>query len=450
MKHSSKKKLTITYLPPLSYIKFYHTYIHWYQLLKKSTTWDIQKRQRYQNKQLQSLITHVYKNVPYYHKLFESIHLKPKKIKTPKDLETIPVLTKDIIRKNQDSLKAQNYPFSAFHQRQTGGTTNNPLSFYVEKAQWLGILFAFNTFYMKKAGYHSTDKTVSFSSIKTPIRHHWFFRTIECSSFHTTEKDFDTYNNLIHKFKPRFINTFPSIILLFTKDLIERDKKIYPNIDSIFCHGEYISQQEKYFLAQTYHCDVYDQYGHREQCVFATTFKDNDSYQINPEYGIVELVDDQNKPIHQQGKTGEIIATSLTNQIFPFIRYKTGDLSSFITNSDHQLFPCLLSSIQGRTHEFLLGKNHEKIPFIRLANILSNPRLHLNEYQIIQHKKGEIQIVFTERQGCSPPLIPDVKHELKKILEDHIDFFITPVDTIQRTPLGKYKHFIQKISPHHY
>jgi phenylacetate-CoA ligase len=323
----------------------------------------------------------------------------------------------------------------------------NPLVFYVEKAHWLGIHFAFNKFYMKNAGYHSKDKTVSFCGIKTPIRYHQFFRTIECSSFHTSTKDFDMYNDLIHRFKPRYVNTFPSIFLLFTKDLIERNKGIYPNINAIFCHGEKISSREKDFLAETYDCEVYDQYGHREQCVFATTVKNNDSYQVYPEYGIIELIDEQNNIIYQKGKTGEIIATGLTSHIFPFIRYKTGDLSSYAKNGDHVL-PQSLSSICGRTNDYVVGKNQEKIPFSNLHQILSKPQFHLIEYQIIQEKKGEIHIHYVQRKDCTPPVITELKKELRLMLNQHFKFTISSVEHIKKTPYGKQKYLIQYLPIH--
>ncbi len=58
-----------------------------------------------QNKQLRVLINFSYKNVPYYHRLFEDLKLSPEDIKKIEDLEKLSILTKEIIKQNWDDFK---------------------------------------------------------------------------------------------------------------------------------------------------------------------------------------------------------------------------------------------------------------------------------------------------------------------------------------------------------
>ena len=53
-----------------------------------------------QVKQLRVMINFAYKNVPYYHKLFDDLKLSPDDIKKVDDLERLPILTKEIIKQN--------------------------------------------------------------------------------------------------------------------------------------------------------------------------------------------------------------------------------------------------------------------------------------------------------------------------------------------------------------
>ena len=53
-----------------------------------------------QEKQLRGMIDFSYKNVPYYHKLFDDLKLSPDDIKKVEDLEKHPILTKVIIKQN--------------------------------------------------------------------------------------------------------------------------------------------------------------------------------------------------------------------------------------------------------------------------------------------------------------------------------------------------------------
>ena len=63
-----------------------------------------------QNKKLRALLRHAYDNVPYYRKVFNDHGIYPDDIKTRQDLPRIPILTKEIIRKNLPDLIAKNFP----------------------------------------------------------------------------------------------------------------------------------------------------------------------------------------------------------------------------------------------------------------------------------------------------------------------------------------------------
>ena len=66
-------------------------------------------RREYDEMQLERLkwiVNRAYERVPFYHKRFDEIGLKPEHIKTLKDIEHIPFTTKDDLR--------DNYPFGLF------------------------------------------------------------------------------------------------------------------------------------------------------------------------------------------------------------------------------------------------------------------------------------------------------------------------------------------------
>ena len=103
----------------------YHlgTFIHTYTLLKESQWWSKEQIEEYQLQQLKKLLTHAYENVTYYTKLFNKLDLKPEDINSFQDLQKIPYLTKEMVRKNFSALKATNYPEHRFENLSTGGST---------------------------------------------------------------------------------------------------------------------------------------------------------------------------------------------------------------------------------------------------------------------------------------------------------------------------------------
>ena len=75
---------------------FYPTY----KKLVKNQWRPYKELKEEQEKTLKYMIDFAYKNVPYYHKLFDDLKLSADDIKRVEDLEKLPILTKDIIKQS--------------------------------------------------------------------------------------------------------------------------------------------------------------------------------------------------------------------------------------------------------------------------------------------------------------------------------------------------------------
>jgi len=436
----------IQYQKPFSYLIFLNTFTKWYLFLKKSQYWTKDQIEEYQIKKLKELVSHTYSNVPYYQTALNKKTVKPSQINKLSDLSKLPCITRKDIQKNSTNLKAVSYPNNAFKRTMTGGTTGTPLKLYVEKARWLGIHFAFNKIYMDRAQYQWTDKVISLTGITDRYRYHPFLRTLELSSFHTTKKDLDEYFQKITRFKPRFITSYPSALTLFTQYLQNTHKTPPSTIKAIFLHGETVFNWQRKLIEEFFDCPVFDQYGHREQCAFATTCEKNNQYHVYPEYGIVEIIDEQGNLLTKKGEQGEIIATSLTNNIFPLIRYKTGDIAII----GDETCECgrqhlLLDRLLGRSQEFLLNSKKDRIPVTGLYHVIAEYASHVKECQLIQERKGEIIITIVKDKGFTEN---DAKKIIKSFFDRFQDSFIIHLEyvtEIERTKQGKYRYIIQKI-----
>ena len=61
-----------------------------------------------QRKKLRALLEHAYTNVPYYHKMFKDLGLKPSDINSMGDLSKLPVITKSDIIENFSDVNPKN------------------------------------------------------------------------------------------------------------------------------------------------------------------------------------------------------------------------------------------------------------------------------------------------------------------------------------------------------
>src|SRR3989344_3226335 len=112
-----------------------HAFVFYRQLKSlEASQWKGRKYlQALKNYKLRHLVSHAYKNVPYYHHLMKRLKIKPDNVVKEEDLQKLPILTKDIIRKNINNLVARNYGSNSYYASHTGGSTGKVLNFYRDK-----------------------------------------------------------------------------------------------------------------------------------------------------------------------------------------------------------------------------------------------------------------------------------------------------------------------------
>src|SRR5215216_2655192 len=86
-----------------------------------------------QLKRLSRLLAHAEKHVPYYRELFRSLNITSGDIRSLKDLEQLPILTKDIVRERWRDLVREDVPLEKLSRHHSGGSTGVPLTFYRER-----------------------------------------------------------------------------------------------------------------------------------------------------------------------------------------------------------------------------------------------------------------------------------------------------------------------------
>ena len=416
-----------------------------YQFLKKSEKWNQKKLLDYQLKLLSNLLIHSYDNVSYYKKIFNDLNLKPSDIRSIKDLQKLPFLTRDIVIKNREKLKAKNYSRQKFLLKKTGGTTGIPLSFYIEKGRWLANHLAYNRIFMDRAGYNRRNKTVSILGVKKESRYHPIFRTLELSSFYITDKP-EFYIKKIKKFKPKYIISYPSSITFLSKYIIENNIEKIHNIKGLFCHGEPLYKWELEYIKKAFKCSVFDIYGHGEKSVIAASCEKSNNYHIFTEYCIVELIDNQERNISKEGEIGELVVTGLHSHIFPFIRYKTGDLGIYSKDKCEcgREYP-IIKSIIGRINEYLVTKNRELIHLTDINQSIANNSIHIKKWQFIQEKEGQLILSIIVDDKFSDEQLDKINVYFNKKYGQKFDLIIKNVDKINQHGSSKHHFLIQKL-----
>jgi len=423
------------------------TFLKTNKLLKQSQWWSREKLEDYQLLQLKKLLNHAYTNVPYYTKIFNKLKLKPKNIQSIKDIQKIPYLTKDIIRNNINNLKATNYPEHKFEKSYTGGSTGKPLQFYIEKGEWASHLLAYGSIQMKWAGRSFFNRCVFITgTTEKPYQYQIFGRALVFSSFYMNDKYLPRFIQKIKKFKPKHILSYPSAITNLANYIKRNDIDSFPSIKSILCHAETLYKWQRDLLEEIFQCRVYNQYGLREPAVLGGTCKHSNYFHMFPEFGITELIGKNGKPVKKEGEIGEIVGTGFHSYIFPFIRYRTGDIGVYTTKKCicGRDYP-LIERIEGRAQEFIVSKSKQLIPLTGVFGLVAKCSQNVNDVQLFQDTEGEILINIVKRKGYTIKDTNNIKNNFQKRFGDEFNIKINSLDNIPLTRTGKYKFLNQKL-----
>jgi phenylacetate-CoA ligase len=373
------------------------------------------------------------------------VGIKPQNVKTIKDLQKLPILTKDIIRKNYpDKIVANEVDIKNCFIKSTTGSTGMPLKVAYSK-EMLDYVRCVNLFVFLEFGLRLTDKLVRichignenipFSSFLTKMGIlNWEYLSI----FDPVESILKSLKNL----KPAVIFTYPSVLLLLSKQIKEQYiSDINPRL--VFTSGETLSNSDRKKISTIFNSDVYSMYGTEENGLLAFECEKHTGYHVISDTAIIEMAKKERNV--EEGQHGDIVVTSLFNYSMPLIRYNIGDIGTF-TNKKcvcGRGLP-LIKSIEGRTDDFLILPSGKKIS-PRTINVIEDVP-GVSRYQTVQESRNRIVVNLVKGNGFSPKTIDEIKkHIIAGCLGEDVTVDVKLVDDLTRNKRGKLRAVISNV-----
>jgi len=423
------------------------------KLLQKSQYWDETRIKEYQLNKLRVLIDYASNHVPYYEEQFKKLKLNSKEIRKLEDIQKLPILTKQIVREENQRLVSRSYSGNV-KRGKTGGTTGSPVevrkdvhtrSFtwasYYRWYEWMGL-----NYYDPSATFWGV-KTVLSTSLKTKIKDD-FTRLIQnnivLNSFDMNEMSAMGFYNRIMKQGPFLLKGYLSSLLDFA-NYVESNNLEFCKVKAISTTTETLLPHHRQYLESVFRASVFDQYGCGEINAISYECAKHNGLHINQEHVICEVLDDKDTPI--MNFPGRVIATDLDNLVMPFIRYENGDLT---TLTDRKC-TCgvnqpLMKSIEGRSIDTITLSNGSKVHGVFFTDIFYEIGIlskQVTRFQIYQEKVGEIEI----RLECKNALNQVLKRKLLNSLEKYFTKVVyLELSKIKPEPNGKFKYIVNAIS----
>jgi len=394
-----------------------------------------------QFKKLKEIVKYAYENIDYYKMLLNEHSIKPSDIISFEEFRKIPILTRDIVIKNFDSLISKNFPISERIMWQTSGTTGEKLYFYLPKALLWQINFAHLYLLYSWGGIKPGDRRVTlgarmFTKIPPYYSYNHFEHQLLLSIHHLNNETVKEYIRKIDSFKPLFIQGHPSGIHFIAQHILEKGLTLSFKPKAIFTTGETLFPDQKADIENAFNSKLFETYGMGESVVMAGTCADNLGFHEISNYGYIEIL-----------PTGEIVGTSLYNKAMPFIRYKIGDVAepvdASLTDKCGISYPLKIKRIFGRMDDRIVLRDG-KIVFPVTFRMGIKPFLFIGEnYQLIQHSLKEFELVL-QLNKHEKERIGKIKNKAKEILGNYdISLDMRIVDKIKSK--GKMKNIISKV-----
>jgi len=380
-------------------------------------------------------VKNIIRNIPFY-----------KKYQNITSFDELPIVNKEIMIANFDSFLST-FGRKKFQNFNTSGSTGTAFRFPVSK-EFIHKKFASIWYFRNLHGLYKSKKNANIIGrvfLPTNKKNPPYWVNIRAtnqlilSQYHLSEKTIQDYLQEIINQKVKWLHGYPSTLTFFA-ELSQYHPKLLNrlNLEAITCSSETLFDQQKVFIEKTFKTKLLNFYGQAEGV--ADIFQcEKGNLHVNGEYSYVEFIKDENSDYYR------IIGTQLSNKIFPFIRYDTGDLAE-LPEKDFQC-SCgrksqIVSKIIGRSEDSLQLSDGRRIG--RLDHIFKNT-LGILEAQIHQYEKGTANFWIVKREGFSKEDEKKLKKEIENKLGKNFHYTIQYKKAIPRTKLGKLKAVVSHI-----
>lgn len=424
------------------------------KFLLKSQYWDDEQIHQYRLDKLNKLLHHAYNNVPYYQKLFNDLKLKPSDIQSFNDLKKLPILTKDIARRENENLISKNIGKYDI-KKKTGGTTGPPLTRYVTANS---KTFSWGAYYRWYSwmGIEQGDPVVTFWGAPTVLSESklsvikrkaidLLTNDMRINTFNMNKNTFPEITKKIINQSPRLIRGYLSGILDFAYYLNDNNiNNIRPK--AISTTTETLLPPYRKYLEETFNCPVFDQYGCGEINSIAFECSAHNGLHINMEHVFVEVLDEYDNSVDYE-KVGRLIATDLDNYTMPFIRYENGDKTSLKKDKcTCNINQPLLNRIDGRVVDTISLADGSKVHPVFFTDVVyeleSTETKNMRRFQVYQEVEGSIEFRIEEYSQLSEKYLDLLKENLETFFNN---VTLKIMKELEYDKSGKFRYVIRNI-----
>ncbi len=354
-----------------------------------------EERSKRELSELRLLLLHAATHIPYYRELFRREHFDPRGVTSLRDLEALPLLTRQIVRERYADLVDPAHRGRTL-KKGTSGSTGCPLKFeysmtseYWRQAVklrgygWAGYRPGLKTFYYWAA--------VSAARPSLKIRAD---RALRRETFVDSMKQ-DVASRraalvLLRKIRPSVVVCYTQSCAQFARWVLDEGLRDWDDVP-VICGAEAVLPGDRAVLASAFGPAIFETYGSRETMLIAAECEAHDGMHIQEENLVVEVVSDRRGV--PRGQPGDVVVTDLHNFGMPMIRYVNGDVAIL---AESGVCACgrdlaKVARVDGRRADTLIDGDGNTVPGIVFHVLFSDARKDIvRQFQAMQRGDGAV------------------------------------------------------------
>ena len=417
--------------------------------LLQSERFSAEQLDALQRRRFGVLMRLLHERVPHYRDQMKAKGALPDDLTPANFGEVFTPVTKPDINRDPRRFLAEGVVEGDLVKINTSGTSGSPLTFYTTPAA-VQENYAFFARFLRWAGVRERQRSATFAGRiiipkdqeKPPFwRKNRVMRNQLFSSYHLSPRFLHDYVRELDRFAPEYIDSYPSAIYTIASFMLEKGLKLRVPPRAVVTSSETLLDYQRTAIEAALGCKVFDQYGNAEAVAFIAQCE-HGSYHVNPEYGIVEIVDAAGRAV-PHGEPGELVCTGFLSTAMPLVRYRIGDTARFASGgcACGRHFP-LVAQIEGRVDDIIITPEGNRVG--RLDPIFKGLAA-IRETQIIQETVERIVMKIVPGQEFDRSMADRLVGELRKRVGERMTIDVEIVPEIPRTKAGKFRAVVSRL-----
>jgi phenylacetate-CoA ligase len=423
--------------------------------LEQSQWWPPETVATLQSRQLQCLLQHAYRTVPYYKDVLDAASIDTSQPLSPEQWLQIPLLTRQSLQERADDLLSRAVPsgHGKTFQKKTSGSTGKQIKVTDTDANrlfWQASTLRDHLWHKRdfsgrlvaiRSGRYAQDPLLVKDHESWGPSTNQVFRTGPSTVFFQ-RMPVDQQAEQLQSLDPAYALMYPSNAVSLANYFLAHDLRL-SNLQQVITYGETLPPETRKVCRDAWGVSVSDMYSCEEVGYIALQCPQTDHYHCQAESVLVEVLNDDGRPC-APGQIGKVVLTALHNFAMPLIRYQNLDYAEVGSPC-----PCgrglpVIKRVLGRERNMAKGIDGTQF-WPQLSPDVWREVDGIVELQLVQDDIDHIEL----RAVCQQPLDDTQERKLTNSLTEALGqpfrFSIRYHDKTLRHDNGKYERFICKV-----